>query len=91
MSGRRESGPSDLALVVVIGIAITVGIAVWLWGGVAGLLFGSGWPRIGAGETFAVVVRLPGRIADPARAWPPGARSDLPGTIGLYEIGRAHV
>jgi type IV secretion system protein VirD4 len=84
MSGRRESGPSDLAMVALIGIAVAVGTAVWLWGGVAGLLFGSGWPRIGAGETFAVVVRLPGSIGDPARAWPVAARGRLPGTAGLY-------
>jgi type IV secretion system protein VirD4 len=84
MSGRRASGPSDIAMVTLIGIAVAVGIAVWLWGGVAGLLFGSGWPRIDAGEAFTVVVRLPGTIADPARAWPPAARGRLPGAAGLY-------
>jgi type IV secretion system protein VirD4 len=71
-------------MVLGIGIAVAVGIAIWVWGGVAGLLFGSGWPRIGAAETFAVVVRLPGRIADPARAWPPPARARLPGAAGVY-------
>jgi len=84
MNARHGSAPSDLAMVALIGIAVAVGVAVWLWGGVAGLLFGSGWPRIGAGETFAVVVRLPGAIADPARAWPPAARDRLPGTVGVY-------
>ncbi|HEX5193497.1 MAG TPA: type IV secretory system conjugative DNA transfer family protein [Solirubrobacteraceae bacterium] len=84
MNGRRGSEPSDLAMVVVIGVVVAVGIAVWLWGGVAGLLFGSGWPRLGAGGTFTVVARLPSRISDPALAWPPAARGRLPGTAGLY-------
>jgi hypothetical protein len=57
MSGRG-SGPSDATVVALIGLALAVGGAVWLWGGVAGLLFGSGWPRVGAAQTFGVLVRL---------------------------------
>jgi type IV secretion system protein VirD4 len=92
MSGR-SSGPSDGSVIALIGLALAVGVAVWLWGGIAGLLFGSGWPRIGAGQTFGVLVRLPGRLADPAQAWPPPARGRLPGapevyaTLGLLAAG----
>jgi type IV secretion system protein VirD4 len=83
MSGRG-SGPSDTTMLTLIGLALVLGVAVWLWGGVAGLLFGSGWPRIGAGQTFGVLVRLPGRLADPAQAWPRPARGRLPGTAEVY-------
>jgi type IV secretion system protein VirD4 len=83
MSGRG-SGPSDATVVALIGLALAVGGAVWLWGGVAGLLFGSGWPRVGAAQTFGVLVRLPGRMADPAQAWPRAARGRLPGAVEVY-------
>jgi type IV secretion system protein VirD4 len=84
MSGGRGSGPSDAAVLTVIGLALVIGIAVWVWGGIAGLLFGSGWPRIEASQTFVVLVRLPGRLADPAQAWPRPARGRLPGPAGVY-------
>ncbi len=84
MSGGHGSGPSDATLLTLIGLALVVGVAVWVWGGLAGLLFGSGWPRIGAGQTFAVLVRLPGRLADPAQAWPRPARARLPGAAEVY-------
>jgi type IV secretion system protein VirD4 len=84
MSGGRGSGPSDAAVLTLIGLALAIGVAVWMWGGVAGLLFGSGWPQIGAGQTFGVLIRLPGRLADPAQAWPRAARGRLPGAVGVY-------
>jgi type IV secretion system protein VirD4 len=84
MSGGRGSGPSDAAVLTLIGVALAIGGAVWVWGGAAGLLFGSGWPRIGAGQTFGVLVRLPGRLADPAQAWPRPARGRLPGATEVY-------
>ncbi len=84
MSGGRGSGPSDAAVLTLIGLALAIGAAVWVWGGVAGVLFGSGWPRIGAGQTFGILVRLPGRMADPAQAWPRPARGRLPGSAEVY-------
>jgi type IV secretion system protein VirD4 len=84
MSGGRGSGPSDLTVLTLIALALAIGVSVWVWGGVAGLLFGSGWPRIGAGQTFGVLVRLPGRLADPAQAWPRPARGRLPDAAEVY-------
>jgi type IV secretion system protein VirD4 len=84
MSGGRSSGPSDTAMLVLIGLALAIGVAVWMWGGVAGLLFGSGWPRISAGQTFGVLIRLPGRLANPAQAWPRPARGRLPSAAEVY-------
>ena len=84
MNGGRGSGPSDATVLTLIGLALVIGVAVWVWGGLAGLLFGSGWPPIGAGQTFGVLVRLPARLADPAQAWPRQVRGRLPGAPGVY-------
>jgi type IV secretion system protein VirD4 len=75
---------SDLPMLVAIGGLVAVVLLVWLWGGVAGAAFGRGWPRVGGGQLLGVLARLPTRLSDPARAWPPSARSGLPGPAGFY-------
>jgi type IV secretion system protein VirD4 len=67
-----------------IGAAAGICGLVWLWGGLAGALFGDGWPRTGGADLLAVLVRLPARLSDPARAWPAPARAGLPGPGGFY-------
>ncbi|PZS07307.1 MAG: hypothetical protein DLM64_15060 [Solirubrobacterales bacterium] len=84
MSDRHSGGISDLALLTVIAVALGAAGLVWLWGGIAGALFGGGWPRVGAGQLLGVLARLPGRLPDPGGAWPPAARSRLPGPAGFY-------
>jgi len=84
MSPSRYEGISDVALLVAIGSVAAVAAALWLWGGLAGVLFGSGWPRVGLGQLLGIVIRLPSRLSDPAGAWPPIARSHLPGAGGFY-------
>jgi type IV secretion system protein VirD4 len=84
VSGDRQAGLSDLAVLAVIGgAAFTVG-ALWLWGGLAGVVFGAGWPRVGVGSLFGVMIRLPRHLSDPAAAWPRAVRSRLPGAAGFY-------
>jgi type IV secretion system protein VirD4 len=75
-------GPSDAAVLVAIGVVAGVCALVWLWGGLAGALFGGGWPR--AGDLPAVLLRLPAQLAHPARAWPANVRGRLPGPAGFY-------
>jgi type IV secretion system protein VirD4 len=84
MSAHRPEGISDAAMLAVIGSVFAVAAALWLWGGVAGALFGSGWPRVGVDQLLGVLIRLPGRLSDPAGAWPPAVRSRLPGAGGCY-------
>jgi type IV secretion system protein VirD4 len=81
---NRHEGISDVAMLSLIGGVAAIGALVWLWGGIAGELFGRGWPRLGAGELFGVLVRLPGHLRDPAGAWPSVVRSRLPGAAGFY-------
>ena len=84
MSAHRHEWLSDAVVLAAIGAAAAVAGGLWLWGGLAGALFGSGWPHVGASQLFGVLVRLPGRLSDPARAWPAGDRSRLPGAGGFY-------
>jgi type IV secretion system protein VirD4 len=84
MSAHRHEGLCDAAVLVAIGCVASVAAALWLWGGVAGALFGSGWPHVGLGQLLGIAVRLPSRAGDPAAAWPTPARADLPGAGGFY-------
>jgi type IV secretion system protein VirD4 len=84
MSDSRTGGTSDLAILIVIGALVSVGGLLWLWGGLAGVVFGGGWPTVGTGQLVSVLLRLPSRLSDPARAWPLAARGRLPGPAGCY-------
>ena len=88
MNPRRSSGGgdrvSDQFLLTVLGGLIALALCVWAWGGVAGVLFGSGWPHLGLGTAGSVLLHLPARLGDPRRAWPAAARHALPPAPGLY-------
>jgi type IV secretion system protein VirD4 len=84
MKGRSAHPPSDRALLLVLAAALGIGGLAWAWGGVAGSLFGGGWPRLGVDQLLEVLVRLPGRLVDPAQAWPATTRAELPGAGGFY-------
>jgi type IV secretion system protein VirD4 len=84
MSPRGGETISDGVLLAAIGGVAAVATTLWVWGGIAGAAFGSGWPRIGVGQLLGVLLRLPSRLSDPARAWPAAVRADLPGAGGFY-------
>jgi type IV secretion system protein VirD4 len=84
MSGPRDGAPVDLAIVAATVALLAVTVLVWLWGGLAGAVFGAGWPPLGLGELLRVAVRLPAHLGDPASAWPARLRAGLPGAGGFY-------
>jgi type IV secretion system protein VirD4 len=84
MSEQRLGGISDTAVLVAIGSAATVLALLWLWGGIAGAVFGGGWPHVDASQLARVLIHLPGHLGDPARAWPDAIRSRMPGPEGFY-------
>jgi type IV secretion system protein VirD4 len=84
VSGQRSPALSDGAVLAVIGCAATLAMALWVWGGMAGLLFGHGWAGARPGQLLTVLTRLPSHLAQPAQAWPEPTRSRLPGAAGLY-------
>ena len=75
---------ADVAMLSAIGGLAGVAGTLWLWGGLAGALFGSGWPAVGIGQLLAVLARLPSRLSHPAGAWPAVVRPELPGAVGFY-------
>jgi type IV secretion system protein VirD4 len=84
MNASRDGGVSDMVLLVALGGAVAAAALVWIWGGVAGALFGGGWPRMPPDGLLDVLTRLPGRLSDPASAWPRAVRGGLPGPAGFY-------
>ncbi len=84
MSPGRSDLVSDATVLAAIGTLAGVATTLWLWGGLAGALFGTGWPHVDLSDLLSVLVRLPSRLADPARAWPARARGGLPGAGGFY-------
>jgi type IV secretion system protein VirD4 len=84
MSARRTGSSGDLAALIVIACAAAVCGVVWAWGGLAGALFGRGWPGTAPGEVIGVLSRLPSHLAAPAAAWPEAQRGRLPGPEGFY-------
>jgi type IV secretion system protein VirD4 len=83
---ERSSGISDAAMLALVGIAVAIVLAVWLWGGLAGAVFGGGWPHASGTQVLTVITRLPTRLADPASAWPRAERRLLPGAAGFYVV-----
>jgi type IV secretion system protein VirD4 len=85
MSSRPASRSSgDVFVVAVVGAVVGLGALVWAWGGLAGLIFGDGWPRLDGGQLAGVLARLPGSLAHPGLAWPRAVRAGLPGAGGFY-------
>src|SRR5205823_3119664 len=84
MRDRHPAGASEVVMLAAIGSALALAFVVWLWGGVAGALFGEGWPPVGSGQLPSIVARLPARLSDPSRAWPRAVRGGLPGPAGFY-------
>ena len=52
-----------MVILVVLAGAVAAGGAVWLWGGIAGAVFGGGWPRMSPDALLGVLVRLPGHVS----------------------------
>ncbi|HEY6395888.1 MAG TPA: type IV secretory system conjugative DNA transfer family protein [Solirubrobacteraceae bacterium] len=84
MTGERSAGISDGAMVAAIAALAGLGGLLWVWGGVAGAVFGRGWPHVGTGQLLGVAISLPGHLANPALAWPMRVRFLLPGPAGFY-------
>ena len=57
---------------------------VWSSTGLAGVLFGGGWPRMGIEALARAVTALPGHLSDPRQAWPTASRPAMSGPIGFY-------
>lgn len=78
-------GVSGGELLLLVGIAglMAIAVALWLWAGVAGAVFGDGWPSLSLGDYIGVAARWPSHVGDPRAAFPREARAGLPGLGGF--------
>lgn len=84
MSRRSEPPSGDGAALVIVSAVTGAVLLVWLWSGLAGLLFGHGWPRSSAATATLAALALPAHLGDPAAAWPAQARRTLPDAGAFY-------
>jgi type IV secretion system protein VirD4 len=75
--------PSDYLLAAVLVLVAVVTVGVWSTGQTAALVTGHGWPSVPVTDGLGIATRLPGHLSDPATAWPPRVRSQLPGLVGM--------
>jgi type IV secretion system protein VirD4 len=78
---------SEQLYVAIAAALAAVLAAIWIVGGVAGAVFGGGWPAVDAADLAAIALRLPSHLGEPRAAWPAGARATLPGAAGIYSSG----
>lgn len=86
MNGRGAGGLSVLDLAAIAAAVLIVGLeaGLWLWVGAAGVLFGSGWPRLSPGALAHAIAGVAGHLADPRQGFPARQRPALPGPAGFY-------
>lgn len=83
-SARTSSDPiTDLLVRAAAAAAVPVTL-VWATGQLAGRLWSGAWPDVHPGHALGVLLRLPGRLDDPARAWPAETQALLPGAMEMY-------
>jgi type IV secretion system protein VirD4 len=82
MSKREHRGGDVAALAVALALAIPLAI-VSLTTAIAGVLAEGHPVGLGLSGALSVLVRLPGKLANPALAWPIATRRTLPGAFAL--------
>ncbi|MGH2930694.1 MAG: type IV secretory system conjugative DNA transfer family protein, partial [Solirubrobacteraceae bacterium] len=81
---RGQFGELERAAIVIAGATILIGGVVWAWVGLAGILFGDGWPRLTARQLQHAILSLPANLGDPRAAFGRTLQLQLPGPSGFY-------
>ena len=87
MNGKPASaGLSVLDLVAIAAAVLVVALeaGLWLWAGLAGALFGSGWPHLSLTMLWHAIAGVVGHLSDPRQGFPARLRPGLPGAAGFY-------
>jgi type IV secretion system protein VirD4 len=87
MNRPRTSGGLnvlDLAAIGVAALIVVLEAGLWLWTGIAGVLFGSGWPRLTTGALPHAIVGVARHLSDPRQGFPARLRAGLPGPTAFY-------
>jgi len=82
---RRSSDPGLRPAVVAVVIAGTA-LCCWAVGGIAAVLGGHGWRDIAASGSLRILIRVLARPRNPASAWPPRLRGDMPGPFAFWSL-----
>ncbi|MGH2870061.1 MAG: type IV secretory system conjugative DNA transfer family protein [Solirubrobacteraceae bacterium] len=85
MSQQRdaEHGLEAIAAIL-LAVVLALCAMIWVTAGVAGVLFGAGWPRMGASSVADALIGLPAHFSDPRLAWPQADRSAIPSAAAFY-------
>jgi type IV secretory pathway TraG/TraD family ATPase VirD4 len=79
-----QLGVLDLVAIGVAALIVVLEAGLWLWAGAAGVLFGSGWPRLTAAVLPPALAGVAGHLSDPRQGFPARLRQGLPGPTGFY-------
>src|SRR6266536_2208310 len=80
-----SSEATDRLLLVAVAAVLGATLLLWLVGQVAAVLFGAHHClTLSLADTAAVPFRVVHHPGNPALAWPPSARGQLPGPVGMY-------
>lgn len=79
--------PSDVITVAIFGVAVSLVLAVYATGEVAGLISHLSLPAVGVAQIGRILGALPRHLGDPKQAWPAEDRGELPGPLGFAVAG----
>lgn len=82
----RQQQTTDGFLFAAVIAVLALASTVWISGEVAAYVSSGRWSGTGLAEMARVIPRLVANPGHPARAWPAGSRSQLPGPILFYGV-----
>jgi type IV secretion system protein VirD4 len=75
----RQIGPFEVLLLAGGAVLAILEGGLWLWSGVAGALFGSGWPHLTLGTLWHATSGVARHLSDPRQGFARPVRAGLPG------------
>ena len=80
----RQIGPFEVPLLTGGAILAVLEGGLWLWTGVAGTLFGSGWPHLTLATLWHATSGVARHLSDPRQGFAGPVRAGVPGPAAFY-------
>ena len=80
----RQIGPFEVLLLAGGAVLAILEGGLWLWTGVAGGLFGSGWPHLTLAVLWHATAGVARHLSDPRQGFARPVRAGLPGPAAFY-------
>jgi type IV secretion system protein VirD4 len=77
-------GPFEVVLLAAGALLALLEGGLWLWTGLTGALFGSGWPHLTLGILWHAASGVARHLSDPRQGFPRSVRAGLPGPAAFY-------